>query len=113
MRHLALLGTLAKLLTAAIEVAQDLFVKASVLFRAELTPSSFQNFNLSVVSLDASLTPGIFEDVPDRFSALELDLDQLRCLSDGDLLIAQQEIDQAGPLLIADSLVAPFLYLAH
>ena len=80
--HFVLQGTLSKLLTAAIEVTHDLCVEASVLFRAVLTLASSQKVNFSVLFLDVSLTAGIFEDVPDRFSALVPDLEQIRCLSD-------------------------------
>ena len=110
-RHLALSGTLAKLLTAVIKFTQDLLVEATVLFPADLTAPSCRNGHLAPI-FDVPLTPSIFEDVPYRFCAREPDLEQLRCLLYGDMLIFQQEIDQDGPLLIADSLVASLQRLA-
>ena len=104
LRRVALPSLLAKLLTAAIKVPQDLLVAARVLFSTGLlTPAGLCHATLfSHLILDVPLSPGMSENVPDRFGALQINLEQLGGLSDGDMLVLTQEIDQQGPLVIAD-----------
>ena len=48
------------------------------------------------------------EDIPDRFGALKLYGEQLGRLTNAYVLILQYEVDQNGPLLVADSRVVSF-----
>ena len=48
------------------------------------------------------------EDIPDGFGALKLYGEELGRLTNADVLILQYEIDQDGPLLVADSRVVSF-----